>query len=89
MGEKTYRFGNLRKLKDFNKKNCLPYLKCVLRLFCVVHGSICGRFMGFYETVFSLYKGLPLYREKTEEADARQCSYFELGLPVVKYYRLE
>ena len=26
-------------------KNSLPYLKCVLRLSCVVHGSIYGRFM--------------------------------------------
>ena len=29
-------------------KNSLPYLKCVLRLSCVVHGSIYGHFMGFY-----------------------------------------
>ena len=35
-------------------KNSLPYLKCVLRLSCVVHGPIYARFMGFY-----------LYREKT------------------------
>ena len=26
-------------------KNSLPYLKCVLRLSCVVHGPIYGRFM--------------------------------------------
>ena len=32
-------------------KNSLPYLKCVLRLSCVVHGPIYGRFVGF------LYKG--------------------------------
>ena len=29
-------------------KNSLPYLKCVLRLSCVVHGPNYGRFMGFY-----------------------------------------
>ena len=29
-------------------KNSLPYSKCVLRLSCVVHGPIFGRFMGFY-----------------------------------------
>ena len=34
-------------------KNSLPYLKWVLRLSCVVHGPIYGRFMGL------------LYREKT------------------------
>ena len=33
-------------------KNSLPYLKCVLRLYCVVHGSIYGRFMGFYVLCF-------------------------------------
>ena len=48
-------------------KNSLPYLKCVLRLSCVVHGPIYGRFIGFYVNGFlstaSLYK--PLYREKT------------------------
>ena len=33
-------------------KNSLPYIKCVLRLSCVVHGPIYGRFMGFYVNVF-------------------------------------
>ena len=32
--------------------NRLPYLKCVLRLSCVVHGPIYGRFMGFYVNGF-------------------------------------
>ena len=32
-------------------KNSLTYLKCVLRLSCVVHGPIYGRFMGFYVNV--------------------------------------
>ena len=27
-------------------KNSLPYIKCVLRLSCVVHGPIYGCFMG-------------------------------------------
>ena len=30
------------------KKNSLPFLKCELRLSCVVNGPIYGRFMGFY-----------------------------------------
>ena len=38
----------------------LPYLKCVLRLSCVVHGQIYGRFIGFY-----MNGSKPLYREKT------------------------
>ena len=42
-------------------KNSL-YLKCVLRLSCVVHGPIYGRFMGFYVNGFlSIYKGLPRF----------------------------
>ena len=37
-------------------KNSLPHLKCVLRLSCVVHGPIYGRFMGFHVNGFlSLY----------------------------------
>ena len=35
-------------------KNRLLYLKCVLRLSCVVHGPIYGRFMGTsWSAVFS------------------------------------
>ena len=33
-------------------KNSLSYLKCVLRLSCVVQGPIYGRFMGFCVNVF-------------------------------------
>ena len=32
--------------------NSLPYLKCVLRLSCVVHGPIYNLFMGFYVNGF-------------------------------------
>ena len=42
---KTYRFCNLRKRKDFNKKQ-LTLQKFVLRLSFVVHGPIYGRVMG-------------------------------------------
>ena len=34
------------------KTASLPYLKCVLRLSCVVHGPNYGRFMGFYVNGF-------------------------------------
>ena len=45
-------------------KNSLPYLKCVLRLSCVVHGPIYGRFMGCTVNGFlSLYTYI--WREKT------------------------
>ena len=36
-------------------KKSLPYIKCVLRLSCVVHGPIYGRFMGCTVNGFSLY----------------------------------
>ena len=37
-------------------KNSLPYLKCVLRLSCVVHGPIYGHFLGFYVNRFLILK---------------------------------
>ena len=41
-------------------KNRLPYLKCLLRLSCVVHGPIYGRFIFFLCKRFSRCKPLPL-----------------------------
>ena len=67
-----------------------PYIKCVLRLSCVVHRPIYGRFMsctlnGFLSVdrqVFFAIQNLifPMLRNN---ADVCWCSYFELGLPVV------
>ena len=42
-------------------KNSLPYLKCVLRLSCVVHGPIYGRFMGYTVNCFTLFFFLPIF----------------------------
>ena len=44
-------------------------MKCVLRLSCVVHGPIYGRFMGCTGFLSGYITGLHLY--------------FELGLPVI------
>ena len=44
-------------------KNSLPFLKCVLRLSCVVYGQIYGRFMGFYVNEFSLHTNLYIERK--------------------------
>jgi len=41
--------------KMISIKNILPYLKCVLRLSCVVHGLIYGCFMGFYVNGFLFF----------------------------------
>ena len=73
-------------MKRFQLKNSWPYLKCVLRLSCVVHGPIYGRFMGFYvngflsiEIVFFFPIQILIFWMLRNNADARRCSYFELG----------
>ena len=64
-------------------KNSLPYSKCVLRLSCVVHGQIYGRFMGFDVNGFlSLYRlGKPLCRNSGEVAKKKESPDF--GSPEV------
>ena len=52
MGKKPIVSVNYENERISIKKNSLPYLKCVLRLSCVVHGPIYGRFMGFYVNGF-------------------------------------
>ena len=49
-------------------KNSLPYIKCVLRLSCVVHGPIYGRFYGLYVKRFSLYMKVYLKVGNSSEA---------------------
>ena len=45
-------------------KNSLPYLKCVLSLSWVVHGSIYGRFMSFYANGFLYIERKPLLKTR-------------------------
>ena len=49
--------------ETISTKNSLPYLKCVLRLSCIVHGLIYGHFVGFYVncflSIFKVYQGTP------------------------------
>ena len=48
-------------------KNGLPYFKCVLRLSCVVHRPIYGRFMGFYVNCFlSIQRFVYIKTHKTD-----------------------
>ena len=47
------------------KKNSLPYIKCVLRFFCVVHGPIFGRFLAVLWVVLQTVFSLVICREKT------------------------
>ena len=68
-------------------KNSLPYLKCVLRLSCVVHGSIYGRFMGFYVNGF-LSKplsgsaregsGIPVYPKKIRQNTQKYPKFIQI-----------
>ena len=44
------------------KKNSLPYIKCVLRLSCVVHGPICGRLMACTVNGFTRFTVQPIKR---------------------------
>ena len=49
-------------------KKSLPYLKCVLRLSCVVHGPIYGRFMGFYVNGFLSIQRFTKFGHSSEAA---------------------
>ena len=55
--EKTYRFRNQRKWKYFNKKQLTLFKMCVTSLLCGPRAVL----WVFMQTVFSLYKGLPLH----------------------------
>ena len=51
-------------------ENSLPYIKCVLRLPCVVHGPIYARFMGCTVNGFlSIHKGLPRLETPAKRTD--------------------
>ena len=52
--------------------NSLPYLKCVLRLSCVVHGPNYGRFMGFYVNGHNSARG-PHRRDVTHTLSKVSC----------------
>ena len=77
MRKKTYRFCNLRKWKDFNKKQLTLLKMSVTSLLCGPRADL-WPFYGFLCKRFSLCKPLPL----RNNADVHRCSYFELGLPV-------
>ena len=53
-GKKTYRFYNLRKLKDFNKKQLTLLKMCVTSLLCGPRANL-WPFYGFLCKRFSLY----------------------------------
>ena len=61
MEKKTYRFRNLRKLKDFNKKRLTLYKICVTFLLCGPWADL-WRFMGCTVNGF-------LYRESVVNAE--------------------
>ena len=56
------------KNERISMKNSLPYIKCVLRLSCVVHGPIYGRFMGC--TVNGSLSLLKAYQKDGDSSEA-------------------
>ena len=67
-------------------KNSLPYLKCVLRLSCVVHGPIYGRFMGFYVNGFLSIKVYHRRPKRTICGFGLQRSFGRNILELLVYY---
>ena len=63
-GKKTYRFCNLRKWKDFNKKQLTLLKMCVTSL-------LCGPRAGLWPFYGFLCKRFSLYREQTVHKSAR------------------
>ena len=73
-------------------KNSLPFLKCVLRLSCVVLRPIYGRFMGFYVNGFSLYikvyQGWALQRSGSTDPPKENGRKFAPTAPIASKFRL-
>ena len=93
-GKKTIVSVTYENVRISIKKVDLILHKMCGRLSCVVHGPIYSRFMpGFYCKRFSLYNTTLAYTLYFEcyangNVDARRCSYFEHGLPVVFLKRI-
>ena len=86
VGKKPYRFCNLRQWNDFNKKQLTLLKMCVTSLLCgpradlwPFYGFLCKRFSPIQILIFWMLRN---------NADARRCSYFELGLPVVSAFEM-
>ena len=73
-------------------KNSLPYLKCVLRISCVVHGPIYGRFYEFLCKRFSLsikvYQGWALQRSGSTDPPKENGRKFAPTAPIASKFRL-
>ena len=73
-------------------KNSLPYLKCVLRLSCVVHGPIYCRFIGFLCKQFSLYikvyQGWALQWSGSTDPPKKNGQKFAPAAPITSKFRL-
>ena len=72
-------------------QNSLPYLKCVLRLSCVVHGPIYDRFIGFYVNGFlsiKVYQGWALQRSGATDPPKENGRKFAPTAPIASKVRL-
>ena len=77
--------------ETISTRNSSPYLKCVLRLSCVVHGLIYCLFVGFYVNCSSLYlrftKGLQRSGKK-DPPKQNCCKFTPLTAPIASKFRL-
>ena len=72
-------------------KNSLPYLKCVLRLSCAVHGLIYGRFMGFcnrFSLYIKVYQGWALQRSGLTDPPKENGRKFAPTAPIASKFHL-
>ena len=73
-------------------KNSLPYLKCVSRLSCVVHGPIYGRFMFFFckrsSLYIKVYQGWALQRTDQTDPPKENGRKFAPTTPIASKFRL-
>ena len=77
--------------ETISTRNSLPYLKCVLRLSCVVHGLIYGLFVGFYVNCSSLYLGFTKGLQRSGKKDPPKqncCKFTPLTAPIASKFRL-
>ena len=91
MGKKTYLFCNLRKWKDFNKKQLTLLKMCVTSLLCVARADL-WPFYGFLCKRFSLYikfyQGWALQRSGSTDPPKENGRKFAPTAPIASKFRL-
>ena len=91
MRKKSYRFCNLRKGKDFNKKQLTLFKMCVASLLCgpwadlwPFHGFLCERFSVYIK----VYQGWALQRSSPTDPPKENGCKFTPTAPIASKFRL-